>query len=266
MSTRLGVVSYLNTKPLVRAFETGAIEHDFELLFDLPSACARRLHAGETDVALIPSIEIARASVPYSVVPSVGITSLGPVTSVLLVHRTDTREIQSLALDNGSRTSAALVQIVLARQFGCRPTVFESVPDLDAMMRQADAALVIGDAALELDRKTFGVIDLGQAWTEMTGLPFVYACWTGRPDALTPQAASKLVQAKELGCDEIPAIAEAYASAHRHPPETYNRYLEDIIRYSMGEPELEGLNRYYAYAMELGLIDQAPTLGFYPVG
>lgn len=263
MSVRLGVVSYLNTKPLVRAFETGAVEHDFDLRFEVPSVCARQLHAGETDVALIPSIEIARSPEPYAVVPSVGITSKGEVTSVLLVHRTDLRSIRTLALDTGSRTSAALVRIVLAQQYGCEPKVFEAPPDLDAMMARADAALVIGDAALDLDRKSFGVMDLGQAWTDMTGLPFVYACWTGRPDALTADQTRSLVAAKDVGLREVVAIAEAYAATHRHPPAVYARYLTEVIRYTMGEEELAGMKRYFVYAHELGLIDHVPEVGFF---
>ena len=142
MRVRLGVVSYLNSRPLVEVLRTGAIDRDFELIYGVPSRCAERLHMGETDVALIPAAEIGRGRDPYRIVPNIGIISNGPVGSVFIVLNKKPEEIQTLALDRGSRTSVVLAQIVLARQFGCQPEVFFHPPDIDAMLKRADAALV----------------------------------------------------------------------------------------------------------------------------
>ena len=262
MAVRLGVVSYLNTRPLVEAFRTAAIEHDFELHYDVPSRCAERLHKGETDVALIPAIEIGRGSEAYRIVPQVGIVSNGAVGSVFIVLNTEPDSINTLALARGSRTSVALARIALARQFGSRPEVFFCPPKIDAMLNRADAALLIGDPALEL--RHYRVLDLGEIWTQMTGLPFVYACWTGRAGALTPDDVAKLVDAKEKGRCMISRIAEDYAAQTRTmPPEFYANYRTRNILYDLGDAELAGLRRFYAYGAELGLIDAVPKLCFY---
>ena len=263
MGVRLGVVSYLNTRPLVEGFRTGEIDHDFDLIYDVPSLCADRLHRNETDVALIPAAEIGRGAEEYRIVPNVGIVSNGSVRSVFVVLGKEPEEIQRLALDSGSRTSAVLAQVVLARQFGCRPEVFVQAPNVDEMLTVADAALLIGDRALELDLKRYRVLDLGEVWTQMTGLPFVYACWTGRKGVLGSQDVAKLVEAKEKGHSFIPKIAESHATGNTLPAAFYAEYLTRNIHYDVGDAELEGLRRFYTYGAELGLIPEVPDIQFY---
>jgi len=263
MATRLGVVSYLNTKPLVYAFESGELVHPFDLIYAVPSFCADQLHAGRTDLALIPSIEIARSPEPYLVVRGVGIGSIGPVRSVLLVLNKEPEDIRSLALDISSRTSVALSQVVLNKQFGVRPEVFTSAPDLETMLSKADAALLIGDSALELDVQKYRILDLGEAWTKLTGLPFVYACWTGRPGALTIPEMDLLSKAKEAGVLHIPEIASKFSDTASLTQAFYADYLSHHIKFDLGEMELEGMNRFYAYATEMGLIEARPEIRFY---
>ncbi len=264
MVTRLGVVSFLNTHPLVHALETGRIGHRFAFTYDVPSRCAERLHNRETDVALIPSIEIARGPDPYCIVPEVSISSRGTVGSVLLLYRKDPADIRTLALDVNSRTSTILSRLVLRKQYRCTPEIFHHPPDADRMLERADAAVIIGDAALALDTRRYRVLDLGEAWTVLTGLPFVYACWTGRHDALNPSQTRQLIQAKALGIREIPLIAATYASAHPRTTGFYADYLGNKIRYDFGGVEQEGLNRFYRYAFEMGWIGNIPQLRFYP--
>ncbi len=263
MATRLAVVSFLNTRPLVHALETGQIEHHFDLAYDVPSRCAERLHSGETDAALIPSIEIARGDVPYSIVPEVSISSRGPVRSVLLLHRRDPADIRTLALDVNSRTSAVLSRILLQKRYRCRPNVLHMPPDAGRMLNRADAAVIIGDAALAVDTTSCCVIDLGEAWTELTGLPFVYACWAGRSDALDPEQTRQLIRAKALGVREIPAIAAKCATSHSGSAEFYADFMGNKIRYDFGEVELEGLNLFFRYAHETGSIGNIPNIRFY---
>ena len=264
MAIRLGVVSFLNTHPLVHALETGRIENRFEIVYDVPSRCAERLHRGETDVALIPSIEIARGPDVYHIVPDVSISSRGPVRSVLLLHRKDPADIRTLALDVNSRTSTILSRIVLKRQFRCKPEAFHHPPDAARMLEHADAAVIIGDAALALDTAPYRVLDLGEAWFRLTGLPFVYACWTGRQDALDPGQTRQLIRAKALGMREIPRIAADHASSRPRSAGFYGDYLANRIRYDFGRAEQEGLALFYRYACELGCIDSVPNIRFYP--
>ena len=196
---RLGVVQYLNTKPLVYAFESGAVEHPFDLVYDVPSECARKLHSRETDVALIPAIEIGRAPEPYRVVRDVGIGSTGSVNSVFLVLNKDPEDVGTVALDTSSRSSVALTRILLEKRYGISAEPVDHPPVIDQMLEKADAAVLIGDLALELDRDQYRVLDLGAEWTAWTGLPFVYACWTGRPDAISSEQAELLVNAISVG-------------------------------------------------------------------
>ncbi len=261
--TRLGVVQFLNTKPLVHAFEAGLIEHPFELIYDVPSECARKLHAGETDVALIPAIEIGRGPEPYSVVKGVGIGSVGPVNSVFLVLNKDPENVGSVALDTSSRSSVALTRILFEKKFGTSPQTFDHAPDVDGMLAVADAAVLIGDIALELDRTRYRVLDLGQVWTEWTGLPFVYACWTGRVNAISRGEQDLLVAAKSEGIGRIAEIAAAYAEGRPFLPAFYAAYLTESIQFDFGAAELEGMRCFFSYAAELGLIDEAPDIRFY---
>ncbi len=264
MATRLGVVSYLNTKPLVHAFESGLVDHDFDLIYDVPSVCARKLHEKETDVALIPAIEIARASERYSIVRDVGITSRGPVRSVFLVLNRDPADVKTLALDTSSRSSVALSLILLEAHYGARiDRTIDAEPDVDAMLARANAAVVIGDVALELDVGKYDVVDLGEAWTSWTGLPFVYACWTGRAGAIDDEGCVRLREGRAQGLKNIESIARTYASDHPNTPGFYATYLTEAIHYDLGEAELEGMRRYFAYAEELGLIEHTPRVTFY---
>jgi len=262
-STRLGVVQYLNTKPLVYAFESGAVEHPFDLIYDVPSECARKLHNRETDVALIPAIEIGRAPEPYRVVRDVGIGSRGAVNSVFLVLNKDPEDVTTVALDTSSRSSVALTRILLEKRYGVRADPIDHPPEIDQMLDKADAAVLIGDLALELDRSQYRVLDLGAEWTDWTGLPFVYACWTGRPGALTSRQAGLLVEAKSTGLAQVDDISEAYAKGRGFPPVFYATYLNDAIHFDLGDQELEGLQRFLRYAAELDLIDSAPQISFF---
>ncbi|MFT5366908.1 MAG: chorismate dehydratase [Candidatus Latescibacterota bacterium] len=264
MGVRLGVVSYLNTKPLVDVLERRTLRHDFELIYDVPSVCADKLHRGETDVALIPAAEIGRGKEPYFIVPQVGIISKGAVRSVFVVLNKEPKDVLTLALDQSSRTSVVLSQVILARQFGCRPKVFAQAPDLDVMLAQADAALIIGDPALELDLDRYRVLDLGEIWTQMTGLPFVYACWTGRSGALNSEQVAQLIDAKRLGNIDVSQIGLDYAASHALSADFYEAYLTRNILYDLDEDALEGLRRYYIYGAELGLIETIPDIQFYP--
>ena len=180
---RLGAVSYLNARPLVYGLER---EPQFDLRYDIPSECAQLLHAKAIDVGLIPSIEYLRGPRPYAVVPGPAVTSRGRVASVAVYTRGDPKDVRSIAMDTSSRTSVALATITFRRQFGATVQAIPMAPDLEAMLATADAALIIGDAALFLDHEQAGVqkIDLGELWTSSTGLPFVYAIWVGWPGAV----------------------------------------------------------------------------------
>jgi chorismate dehydratase len=261
---RLGAVEYLNARPLVYGLEASA---RFSLRFDVPSRCAELLHAGEIDLGLIPSIEYLRGAQPYTIVRSVAVASCGPVASVALYTRKDPRDLRSIAMDTTSRTSVALMRLVARRAFRIDAEPVPMAPDLATMLARADAALIIGDNALFLDHEALQArkIDLGAVWTDMTGLPFVYAFWAGRPHTLAAGDASALVDARNKGVADCAGIARMCFPSDERRQAIARDYLRDNIRYSLGAEELEGLTAFYRYADEMGLISFDGALRFYDV-
>jgi chorismate dehydratase len=173
-------VSYLNTVPLVWGLQhDSALSDIFDLRFAVPSACADQLASGEADIGIVPVIEMGRQRLDYF--RGCGIASHGPVRSILLISKIPFSQIRTLATDSGSRTSVMLARIILTEKFGCDPKLISHTPDLPAMLGLADAALLIGDAALRVDPATLPLetLDLGEQWTNLTGLPMVFAVWAG---------------------------------------------------------------------------------------
>ena len=257
---RLGAVAYLNARPLVEGL---AEQTDrFDLRFDAPSTCAALLQAGDLDLGMIPSIEYLRAP-DYRIVPDVAITSRGAVASVALFTSRPVREIRSIALDSSSRTSAGLLRVLCARRFGIAPSFVTRAPDFGAMLAEADAALIIGDPALFVDHAALGLekVDLGAAWTDMTGLPFVWAVWAGRPDAIDAAGVGALQAARDAGVAGSDAIADAYCGPAR--ADVGRAYLRQHIKYGLGVDERAGLERYYALAAAEGLVPEARRPRFF---
>jgi chorismate dehydratase len=263
---RLGSVNYLNCRPLVHGLG-GDNDPLFTLRFDPPSLCASLLDAGEIDLGLIPTI--AYGDRPGDcVVPGVAIASDGPVASVALFTRTPVSQIKSVALDTSSRTSVALTRILCARRFHIAPTFATHAPDLASMLVDHDAALVIGDPALCVDHRAMGAgdiekIDLGQVWTEMTGLPFVWAFWAGRAGALSPVAVRRLQDAKDAGTRVSDALADAYVSTTPQYRDLARHYLRENIKFDLSDRMLEGLRTYYREASAVGVIASVPELRFF---
>lgn len=263
MAIRLGAVTYLNARPLVYGLEHRTDQ--FAIRYDIPSECARLLHAHEIDVGLIPSIEALRGPAPYAIVPGPAVTSRGTVASVAIYTRREPGDIRTIAMDSSSRTSVALAAIMLRRRFRVEAESVSMAPDLEAMLARADAALIIGDTALFLTDGAAGArkIDLGEEWTAMTGLPFVYAVWTGWPGAVTAQDALALQRARDDGVAQSDAVAAAYYPDDTVKQAVARRYLRDNIRYFLRRDEIEGLTTFYRYASELQLASYDGQLRFY---
>ena len=248
---RVGAVNYLNSKPLVE--DLASFHPTIDLTLDLPSRLADRMAAGELDVGLIPVVEYFRAGT-YTLIPDIAIASAGPVLSVTLFSRVPWPDIRSVALDEGSRTSAALTQILLKKRHGVTARV-ESLPiDVPADDLTTDAVLLIGDRAMRACLPGFDfAYDLGQEWTDWTGLPFVYAVWAVRDGVDLGNAAEAFRQAKHRGLARAGRIAAREAPALGLDSGFCRRYLSNIIRYDLGPRERAGLNKYHELARELGL-------------
>ena len=278
---RLGAVAYLNARPLVFGLDRSP---RFALRYDVPSECARRLHEGAIDLGLIPSIEYVNDA-GYRIVPDVAVASRGPVASVALFATRPVRDLRSIAMDTSSRTSAALVRVLCARLFKIQPEIVAMAPDLHAMLRRYDAAVLIGDNALLLETGTLQLdpdtavepaatkeaavetrvekVDLGEAWTTLTGMPFVWAFWAGRPAALTAEEACALQEARDEGVRHPDAIARSYFPGSPERQALAARYLRDNIKYYLGAEERAALEQFYRYAAEGGVVSRTEILRFY---
>ncbi|WP_165245390.1 menaquinone biosynthetic enzyme MqnA/MqnD family protein [Paludisphaera soli] len=261
---RVGAVSYLNAKPLYYRLEEFA--PGVELSMEVPSRLAEKLSAGELDVALIPSVEYLRgASRGYEILPGFAIGARGPVRSVKLFSKVPPAAIGRLALDAGSRTSQALVQVWLEAAHGVRPRTIEPLPlGVSALESTADAVLVIGDRAMKVPDEPFHqVVDMAEAWRELTGLPFVFALWVVRrgadlgslPDALARSRAEGLAHADELSRIHGPRLGLDFRTCYD--------YLTRVLSYDLGEPELAGLRRFAEMAARLGLAPEGVNLVFH---
>ena len=261
---RVGAVSYLNAKPLYYRLTEYAPEVSLEM--DVPSRLAERLAAGTLDVALIPSVEYLRgAAAGYEILPGFAIAAHGAVRSVKLFSRVPFGRIERLALDAGSRTSQALARIWLEAAHGVRPRRVEQLPlGVPIEESTADAVLLIGDRAMVARPEGFaGVVDLSEAWNQLTGLPFVFALWVARPgvdlgslpDALARSRDQGLAHARDLAAENGPRLGLDVATCYD--------YLTSVLSYDLGEPELAGLRRFAEMAARLGLAPEGASLVFH---
>jgi chorismate dehydratase len=261
---RVGAVSYLNAKPLY--YRLPEFAPGVRLEMDLPSRLADRLASDDLDLALIPSVEYLRgARLGYEILPGFAIAARGPVRSVKLFSRVPPGRIDRLALDAGSRTSQVLVRVWLDARHGVRPRRIEELPmGVPVEESTADAVLLIGDRAMTVaDGPYHIVVDLAEAWREMTGLPFVFALWVVRrgvdlgrlPEALARSRAEGLSHAGELAATYGPKLGLDAATCYD--------YLTRALSYDLGEPEVAGLRRFAAMAARLGLAPEGADLVFH---
>ena len=253
---RIGAVSYLNTKPLIHGLRERLGQFG-KLSLNLPSRLADDLRSGSLDVALIPSIEFLRGmDRGYRVVSNAAIACRGPVWSVRLLSRVPISQIRRLALDEGSRTSAAMVQILLNESYGLRPETVPLRMEQEPESIDADAILLIGDRAMHPPAGVYSEIwDLGERWCEKTGLPFVFALWVARKDiGDTSDLRDALEASRDDGLLQLDEIARREAGPHGLTVPDLHRYLSHNLHFKLGPRELDGLELYRLKAQKLGLL------------
>jgi len=255
---RVGAVTYLNARPLIVALEE--LDPRVELVMDHPSRLADALADGRLDVAMIPSIEYARQP-GSTIVSDACIACDGPVRSVKLYGRTPVEDVRTLALDEGSRTSAALVRILLQQRFGVTPEL-RPLPigaSLDATT--ADAVLLIGDRGMTRVEGRFEFVwDLGEEWTRWTGLPLVFALWIARPGIDVRELEKTLAAARDAGLLRLEEIARREAPRIGISEESCLSYLRDNLKFHFGPRQRQGLLHFYTLAERQGLIPGVPTV------
>ncbi len=219
----------------------------FDLDFRVPAGCADQVASGAADIGIIPSFELTRQDL--EIIPGTGIACHGPVRSILLISSCPAPEIRTLAVDSSSRTSVELARVILERRYGAEPRQVPHAPDLDAMLRIADAALIIGDPALRIPLDVpYHVHDLGAEWVEMAGLPMVFAVWAGRKGAVGPEVAEAFRASCRYGRERMEEIVASESVARDFPPALVREYLTRHIVHELGPRDYEGMDLFLRYA------------------
>jgi chorismate dehydratase len=258
----LASVSYLNAKPLLAGLDR---EAGLELRLGVPSELRDLLERGDADAALLPVFDLFDSPLPLRMLTAGGIGCDGPTLTVRLLSRVPIEQIRSVMLDPDSHTSVALLKVLLGWR-GLSPRYMawpveqgkpggeRPLPDAE----QADAVLLIGDKVVTAPREPGSFpheLDLGEAWQQATGLPFVFAAWTIRADSEDDarRLDTRLSEARERGVAHAGEIAEEHAAAHGWPVELARRYLAEILRYDIGPRQIEAIRRFGRACYENGL-------------
>ena len=258
---RVSVVKYLNTAPLIWGMLKGGQQGKYDLDFTTPAMCADDLRSRAAAVGIVPSIEYQRME-RLRVLPGCSIASKGIVKSVLLLSKLPVEQVTTIALDNSSRTSAALVRVLLQKFYSRPISVAPADPDPQTMLQHADAALLIGDPALTVNAEGLLVYDLAAEWKKFTGLPFVFAVWAGHEDAGLGRFCGDFEASRDYGLGHLDDIAREYAPRLGLAPETVKVYLKENIDYSLDEENRKGLELFYRLAHEIGLIPEPKEIQF----
>lgn len=266
---RISAISFLNTAPLMWDFEHGDAGRNFEISYTLPSACASALAAGQADIGIIPAFTYAQ--IPGLVIlPNIAIAAKDRVRSILLVSKKPIGDVRTVAADTSSRTSVALLQVLFAKFFGGARGLTPHPPKLDEMLQNHDAALLIGDAALQVPLNAgYHLYDLAHLWHRATGKPFVFAFWAVRLDALNRQPAGMNLakvfqQSRDHGLEprSLDVIAREWSPKLGLSEDDIRSYLTENIHYYLDRENHAGLNLFLQYSHEIGLIPAVPDLRF----
>ena len=246
--------SYLNSAPLIWSFKYGLRKHEVELIEAVPARCADLLAESQVEVALIPAIEYQRIP-DVEVVPNVCVGSRQEVRSVLLVSRlTDLSSVRRVALDESSRTSAALVKVIFREFLGFEPEWINAKPDVHQMLAGNDAALLIGDPGMTFQREGLTVFDVAWLWREFTNLGFVFAVWALGTSASPTARSVDFAGARDEGLEQLADIIDYYQPLLGLPRVELQTYLHSNISFEADRELREGLDLFYKLAHKHELI------------
>jgi chorismate dehydratase len=258
---RIAASSYLNTAPLIWSFIYGSRRDSVELFIDrAPARCAELLSTGAVDAALVPVIEYQRIA-DVAIVPGVCVGSRSAVRSVVLASRLNNlKKVRRVALDDSSRTSVALVKIIFREFLGFEPEWQTSPPDLNSMLKHSDAALIIGDPAMNIPRDRLRVFDLATLWHDYTGFGFVFAMWMARKQNAEAVRAIDLAGVRDEGLAHLDEIAAQHADRIGLAVDEIKDYLTRNIAFQMDDEMKRGLELYFQLAQKHKLIEGARPL------
>jgi len=252
--TRLGVVSFLNARPLVQGLES---DPRVSLHFDVPAKLAGLLDRNLVDVALVPAIDWGRRAADWQVVSDACIGSDGETLTVRVFSRVPASRIRVLHVDGDSHTSVALATVLWKESYGTTLTIkpYRGNESID----ECEAILLIGDKVVTNTLVDYELqIDLGAAWKSLASLPFVFALWAAPRHVSTEWIACRLAEARDAGVRSAEMIAADFGPAQGFPVEQAKRYLSKRLRYTIGPRYREGLEKFLGLARKHGLITATP--------
>jgi len=252
----LGCVPYVNARPLVEAFETGPLAERAHVTYKLPSSLPAAIDSGEVHAALTSSFDALRTP-GRCIAGGACIGTRGAAESVRLFSKKPIAEIRSLALDASSLTSNHLAQIILAERYGAKPQVLHAPPVQEEMLAKADACVLIGDIGMIAPGEGLHVLDLGAEWLALTGLPFVWAAWTG-DEGLSPDLAALLLEAREWGEANLETVIDKSEERVSWPEGAVRSYLSSTMSYELSPEHLEGMRLFQRKLSAHGFIPDQP--------
>ena len=265
---RISAISYLNTAPLMWDFEHGDAGRHFEISYTVPSSCARALAEGSADIGIIPAAAYAQIS-GLQILPGVAIASRRAVRSILLVSQIPVELVRTVALDTSSMTSVALTKVLFEKWLGGGREFVSMEPNIENMLESCDAGLLIGDPALQVDRRQYHTLDLAEEWIRYTGKPFVFAFWAVREQALkefdpTLDLAAIFRESRDHGLqpENLTRIEKEWGSRLSLAAADVHGYLTENIHYQLDSGCLAGLRLFYQYAAEIGAFPASADLRF----
>jgi chorismate dehydratase len=269
----LGRIGFLNVLPIYYPLENGIVPHPFSIIPGVPSHLNGLISKGLLDISPVSSIEYARHAGLYYMVPDLSISSFGEVKSVLLLSRDPMESLsgKKILVSSQSHTSVGLLKVLSRLRFGLEP-VFEAAAfsGISETAELPDAFLAIGDEALRLKRSGIypHVLDLGAAWYDWTGLPFVFAVWVVRKKAIEEKngnissAIGALLASKRWGRENIEQVCAEAARAGVLGMEELREYYQ-CLQFNLNERERKGLEQFYSYLFEIGELERVPDLEIY---
>lgn len=261
---KLGSVPFLNARPLIHPLETGLVKNDFKISYFDPSHLSEVLFDREVDVGLIPVAEFLKRS-EYVAVPNISISSVGRVDSVVVLSRGEMRDVNTVAVDSRSQSSTGLLKVIFEIFLGVSPEYIKRAPG-DNFLDGVDAGMLIGNSGLKAtsaDRNEFEINDLGEIWTDYTGLPFVYAVFALRSDFDLGRGYEALLSAMETGRGLIPEIASGESAKLGISKKLCELYLSERIKFDLDQEKIRGLREYQKLLFKIGNLEKLNEIKFY---
>ena len=261
---KLGAVPFLNVGPLIFPLEEGLVKHEYEILYETPSNLSGLLKEKKVDLGLIPVAELLKNH-EYKVVPNISISSDGRVGSVVLLTKNTIKKLHTVAIDIRSKSSTALLKIILEIFNKKSPTYVYRNPDKE-FLNGVDGGMLIGNAGLTISTSPpngYRVIDLGDLWTNETGLPFVYAVYSVSDGVTLGKNLQALEMAKVMGLKHVRKIARIQSEKIGLSEDICLRYLTESIHYDLGEREFEGIKTFRDYLSKIEENELIEDINFY---